>query len=197
MEVIPLAYEISTFTFQDIPAFLAFYTSVPPALSNTIQAVHFDLDSNMAPVPRRISLSDPKRSRVRLRDSFHYHLVSSKWKTSNPIPRLVFFRRPTWWQVTGLVLHRLPALKTFTVEAPMNMFSETSGEWNGELMGPLEALKHRVDFEITLRTHHFMWDTEPDYDPDYNGGSAWTWSAGEGNMSSRTLPLKVLYWSDD
>ena len=196
MEVVPLAYGISTFTFQNIPAFLAFYTSVPPALSDTIQTVHFDLDSHMAPVSRRISLSGKPYGRVQLGEPFHYHLVSGKRKTSNPLPRLVSSRRPTWWQVTGLVLHRLPGLKKFTVEAPMNMFSEPSGEWNGELMGPLDALKHRVDFEVTLRTHNFIWGTEPDYDPDNNGGSGWTWSAKGGKMSSTTLPLKILYWSD-
>ena len=76
------------------------------------------------------------------------------------------------------------------------MFSKTSGEWNGELMGPLDDLRYRVDFVITLLTHHFKWDVEPDYETDDNGGSVWTWSAKEGNMSYMSLPLKTLYWSD-
>jgi hypothetical protein len=79
----------------------------------------------------------------------------------------------------------------------MTMFSKPSGEWDGELMGPLDALKHRVDFVITLLTHNFKWDVESDYEPDYNGGSVWTWSAKEGNMSCTSLPLTTLIWSDD
>jgi hypothetical protein len=78
----------------------------------------------------------------------------------------------------------------------MKMFSKPSAEWNGELMGPLDALKHRVDFVITLLTHHFRWDVEPDYGSDDNGGSVWTWSAKEGNMSCMSLPLMMLCWSD-
>jgi hypothetical protein len=98
--------------------------------------------------------------------------------------------------MTGRVLHRLPALRKLTVKAPMTMFSKPSGEWDGELMGPLDALKHRVDFVITLLTHNFKWDVESDYEPDYNGGSVWTWSAKEGNMSCTSLPLTTLIWSD-
>lgn len=189
-------YETSTFIFQSMPAFLAFYAAVPHVRSNVIQTVHLDLDPKIAVAPSHNCpfKSSPRRPwpHETIDDN---RFVSNEPQRRNFLPQFILFKRPTWWQATSRVLTRLPALKSLTVDAPSGVFGEYNGDdWDRQLVEALHFLKDRVDFVVAARNHHFIWEDEPQSDD--NGGSIWTWSARERKMTYQRVDMTMLWRSD-
>lgn len=144
-EAISVLYASPTFTFQDAPAFLAFYSTILPQRSNCITRCEFDFTSR-----NQIDYSIANCT-------LYYYYIKSQCQTRNLLPHPSLAENATFWCATCKVLEGMRNLKKLDVVTNSKRFYNWYLSVEKELRCHLDPLKQNgVDIDLTIGGYNDM-----------------------------------------